>query len=143
MIKRTAHVARTAHDLNHVNHLVVPSFGIRRLALVGKKASKSYLPAGAPAPSAKDTGSDDFHFAPEKETIAIEYEIDDKFAVVDGAKLELFIRFDAAPIWTVDLKPLGKDWWVDGKHSVKWDGRLFKPSAAQAERLLARLWGTI
>lgn len=30
-IKRTAFVARTAHDLNHVNHLVLPQFGVVEL----------------------------------------------------------------------------------------------------------------
>lgn len=132
MIKRTAHIARTAHDLKHVNHVVVPTFGIRRLALVaGAKASKSYLPKDSPAPAAKDSGSDDFHFAPEKETIEIQYEIDDKFGAVDSAKLQLFTRFEDAAIFEMDLKQLGEDWWSHGKHSVKWDGRLVKPAAEQ------------
>jgi hypothetical protein len=131
-MKRTVDVARTAHDLTHVNRLVVPAFGVRRLALVaGGKASKSYVPKGSPPPSKTVKGSDDFHFVPEKEVIEIQYEIDDKFGVVDGAALQFFTRFDAPPVWTIDLKPLGRTWWSHGEHSVRWDGRLVKPTAEQ------------
>src|SRR5205085_2817028 len=31
-----------------------------------------------------------------------------------------------------DLKTLGPDWVAHGKHTVKWDGRVVKPTAKQA-----------
>src|SRR5262245_32317607 len=131
-MKRTVDVARTAHDLSHVNRLVVPSFAVKRLALVmGGKASKSYQPKGAPPPTKANNGTDDFHFVPDKESIEIQYEIDDKFGVVESAKLEWFSRFDDKPIATIDLKPLGPTWWTHGEHVIKWDGRLVKPTAEQ------------
>ena len=132
MIKRTVTVARTAHDKDHVNRLVVPQFGIRRLALVmGAKASKSHLPKEAPPPAEEDKGEDTFHFAPEKENIEIQYEIDDKFGAVSELKLEVFTRFQEKALYELDLTPLGSDWWKHGKHIVKWDGRLVKKPTAE------------
>lgn len=117
-------VARTAKGLSHVNRLVVPGFGIVELHLKNadeSKQSKAYLPQGFSAPSG---GTDDFHFAPEKETIKICYEIKDSNGVISKAKLELFRRFKEQPIWSLDLTKLGEDWYEDGKHEIEWDGRL-------------------
>jgi hypothetical protein len=132
-MKRTVYVARTSYDLNHINRLANPDFGIVSLKLVasGGSSSKCYLPDDSPQP-APAGGSDNFHFIPEYETVEIKYEIKDKFALIDGAKFEMFTRFDKAPLWTLDLKPLGPDWWAHGKHAVKWDGRVVKPDAEQA-----------
>ena len=124
-MKRTVRVARTAYDLNHVNRLRVPDFGIVKLCIQkGGKASKSYLVEWAPAPAAADTGSDDFHFVPEKETVDIFYELDDRFGLIGEAKLELFCRFQKKPMWTLQLDKMGEDTYVHGKHTLKWDGRV-------------------
>ncbi len=131
-MKRTARVARTAHDLDHLNRLRVPSFRIVKLFLkAGTKTSKSHLPPEAPPAEGADAGSDDFHYLPEKETIEIHYEIEDKYAMADGGKLELFNRFEETPLWSLDLSVLGPDWVTHGKHTVKWDGRVVKPTAKQ------------
>jgi hypothetical protein len=127
-MNRIARVARTAHDLDHVNRLRFPSFQIVDLTLkAGAKTSKCHLPGGP-----KGAGSDDFHFVPEHETIEINYEIDDPFGVADGGKIEFFTRFDDTALWTLDLGGLGPDWVSHGKHSIKWDGRTVKPTAPQA-----------
>jgi len=135
-MKLDANVARTAYDLDHVNRLGVPGFGLLKLCLQAQggspAASKSYLPKDAPPPKAADAGSDDFHFAPEKEKIKIFYEIDDPYGLIDEAKLELFARFRAGPLWTLDLKKLGPDWYIHGKHTIEWDGRL--PEQPDAEK---------
>src|SRR5262245_29429131 len=127
-LDRTAYVARTAHDLDHVNRIGIPVYSVLELRLKASgKTSKSYLPDDAPRASAAETGSDDFHFAPEKETIEILFEIEDRFGLANDAKLELVTRFEETPLWTLDLKTLGEDWWAHGKHAVKWDGRIVKP----------------
>jgi hypothetical protein len=130
-MKRTVYVARTSHDLQHVNRLVTPEYGIVSLNVVaaGGLSSKCYLPPDAPAAPAG--GDDKFHFVPEYETVEIRYEIKDKFALITGAKLEVFSRFDATPLWSVDLTPLGVDWWSHGKHVIKWDGRLIQAPTAE------------
>ena len=131
-MKRTVYVARTSHDLEHVNRLVAPEYGIVSLNVVaGSASSKSHLPADAPQPASPDSGSDDFHFVPEHETVEIRYEINDRFGLVDEARLEMFTRFDETPLWTLELKTLGADWWAHGKHAVKWDGRIVKAAAEQ------------
>lgn len=133
-MKRTAYIARTAFDLTHGNHIGAPEFGIVSLSLVaGGKSSKWYLPDDAPKPGPGPSGSDDFHFAPEKETIQIAYEIDDLFAMIKSAKLEMFKRFSETALWTLDLTKLGDDAYSHGKHQLKWDGRVTKDAtAAQA-----------
>lgn len=124
-MKRAAQVALTLRDSANGNHLRVPEFGVLSLTLTaGARASKSYLVPGAPAPAKAGKGTDDFHFAPEKEKISIAYEIDDPFAVLEKAELQLFTRFRAEPLWTLDLVKLGPDWCCHGKHLVEWDGRL-------------------
>ena len=131
-MKRTVRVARTAYDLKHTNRLQAPEFGVVMLSVkVGDKSSKSYLQEGAPYKS-DGSGSDDFHFVPEKETGSIDFEIDDPFQIVANARLELFKRFKDAPLWSLDLTKLGDDSYIHGKHSLKWDGRVIAaPAAAQ------------
>jgi hypothetical protein len=131
---RTVRVARTAHDLDHANRLHFPDFWIVNLKVsVGGKASKSYLTPDAPPPTAADTGTDNFHFAPEKETPDIEFELDDPYGLIEEAKLELFTRFQEDALWTLDLKKVGEDTYIHGEHKLKWDGRVIKdPTAVQA-----------
>ena len=131
-MNRTADVALTEPGKTNVNRVRIPEFAVLKLCLkIGSKASKSLLPPGAPPPTQADSGSDDFHFAPEKETIQIAYELEDPFGVITQAKLELFRRFDTAPLWSLDLVTLGEDWYAHGKHTVKWDGRVVTPAAPQ------------
>jgi hypothetical protein len=127
-MKNTVAVARTAYDLTHVNRLRVSEFSIVRLAVTaGGKSSKTYWPEWEYKQAAAGGGSDDFHFCPEKENAAIEYEIDDPFALVGDARFELFCRFEQKPLWTLELKRMGEDTWLHGKHSLKWDGRVVSP----------------
>lgn len=131
-IKRTARVARTAYDLTHKNRLRVPAFWIVSLNLVsGAKSSKSYLPDDAPPPKTPGTGSDGFHFVPEKETIQIAYELEDPFAMIQTLKLELFRKFNEPALWTLDLTKLGPAGLIHGKHTLKFDGRVSKDATAE------------
>lgn len=114
-------VMRTADDLDHANHVCVPTFGIKEFRLQNLDASrksKSYMPVVYKAPSG---GKDDFHFCPEKENIHIYYKIDDPLGLITKATLELFSRFDDKPIWTNILK---RDDYTDGIHKKEWDGKL-------------------
>jgi hypothetical protein len=124
-MSRTARLARTAHDLSHVNHLRAPVFGVTKLCLqAGKIASRSYLPDGAPAQKQAKGATDDFCFAPIKEKIKILYTIDDAAGCITKAKLELFRRGVAAAILSVDLT---KDEEIsDGDHEREWDGKIPK-----------------
>ena len=132
-MNRTAEVALTPDGKTNVNRLRVPEFTLVKLCLkIGGKASKCYFPPDAPPPKEADTGKDDFHFAPEKETVEIAYELDDACGLIETAKLELFCRFREAALWTLDLAKLGDDWLAHGKHIVKWDGRVVTPTAAEA-----------
>jgi hypothetical protein len=132
-MKRETALIFTRPAETNINHLRVAEFGIVKLAVsIGDKSSKSYLPPGAPPPKEKDSGTDKFHFAPEKENVTIAYEIDDAMAAVEVAKLELFARFKEKPLWTLDLTKTGADWFAPGKHTIKWDGRVVKPAAVQA-----------
>lgn len=127
-MKKEVWVARTAYDLKHVNRLRVPDFTIVRLAVTASgKSSKTYWPEWEDKPAAAGGGNDDFHFCPEKETAAIEYEIDNPYALVGDAKLELFCRFQEKPLWTLKLGKIGEDTWIHGKHSMNWDGRVVSP----------------
>jgi len=124
-MKRTARVARTAHDLTHLNRLHVPDFWVLKLCLVvGGKSSKSHLQPEAPP--GDGAGSDQFNFAPEKETLDLTYQIDDPRGVIRSAKLELFTRFDEPALWTLDLAQLGQQAYTHGEHKLKWDGRVLK-----------------
>ena len=132
-MQRTAHVARTAYDLKHLNRLRVPEFWIVSIHLTSSgKSSNCYLPDDAPQTGAGG-GADGYHFVPEKETIQLAYELDDPFAMIQTLKLELFRRFNEPPLWTLDLAKLGPDALLNGKHTLKFDGRVSKDAtAAQA-----------
>ena len=131
-MERAVTVARTnlADDEKNVNRLRVPQFGVVGLSLsINARQSKTYLQPGvAPAAAA---GADDFHFVPDKESISIQYEIDDTCAIVSEATLELSTRFKKDPLWTLELHKLGQGWLANGKHEVKWDGRVVKAKAGQ------------
>ena len=132
-MKRTARVARTAHDLKHVNRLHVPQFGVVKLCLkAGAKISKSYLLDTAPAPKPEDGATDDMHFAPEKETVKIKYEIDDWCGLIKKATLELFYRDNATAVWK---KELVADEYTHGEHKLDWTGKITK-SAEFPEELI-------
>lgn len=132
-MNRTVYVARTAHDQTHVNRLAVPEFALTDFRLVaGAKKSRFHQPDDAPAPVSPESGAADFHFVPEHETIEMRYTIQDRFGIVKGAKLEVFTGFESTALWTLDLKELGENWWAHGKHAIRWDGRVVKPTAEQA-----------
>jgi hypothetical protein len=129
---RTASVARTPTGKDNLNRLRVPEYGVKQITVkCGGKVSKSYQPPGAHNPPDTNNGTDGFHFAPEKESLEIDYEIVDPCGAIEGATLQLFRRYQQAPLWTLDLKTLGPTWWAHGKHSVKWDGRVVKADKAQ------------
>lgn len=123
-LKRTIYVARTAHDLKHVNTVHVPVFGIVKLYVsAGSKNSKSYLLPEAPEQKQASSAADTFCFAPEAEKAKIKYELDDVCGAITKAKLELFHRANKTPIWKRDLKDgeLGH-----GEHEIEWDGKIDK-----------------
>ena len=114
-----ARVARTAHDLTHLNRLRVGGFGISALQLKISEAHQSctHLPDGFKVPSR--AGDDKFQFAPVVEKPNILLRIDDPLGAVTGAKLELFRRGDATVLWT---RPLTAAEMLDGEHQLEWDG---------------------
>ena len=67
---------------------------------------------------------------PEKETIQITYELDDRFAMIQTLKLELFRKYDKTVMWTLDLTKLGPNTLIHGKHTLKFDGRVSKDATA-------------
>ncbi|HEY4187461.1 MAG TPA: hypothetical protein VGP07_20460 [Polyangia bacterium] len=148
-IKREAYVARTAHDLKHVNHLGVPQYGTieLRVRLTEDKGSKSYLPdAATPGRPPTGKGSDEFHFAPgpqldpgtwaidpaKTDEVELWYHLFNPHRAIESARLELYRRFDKTPFWTRELK--GEEL-EDGEHvltfgaKAKWDGKLDPPHA--------------
>jgi hypothetical protein len=126
-----ARVARTAHDLQHVNRLRVPKFGVLNLhvEIPSGPASKTYLQEGF-TPERTD-GRDDFHFAPVAETAKIVYRIDDPLQQLTRGKLELFRQQNATAIWHHDLTP---DQLRDGEHRIDWTGERLAASESFAPR---------
>ncbi len=123
-LNRNAYLARTAHDLSHVNKLHIPAYGVAKLYLeIGAASSKTYLIEQAPAPKQAKGASDDFHFAPEKEKPTIKYTIDDVGGHITKATLELLHRNSKAAIWKKDLKD---DEFTHGDHEFEWDGKIDK-----------------
>lgn len=123
-MKRTAPVARTAHDLDHLNRLRTATFGVRELRLkLGDKTSRSYLPDYAPPPSAEEKGSDGFHFAPKAEKAQIVYSLDDRAVQVTKITLELFRRGKAEAVWKKELEEKDR---THGEHQIEWDGKIDK-----------------
>lgn len=110
-----ARVARTAASLGekHHNTLVPPSHGVVWIQLsAGAAKSKSF--GGV---EEKD-GAEDFHYAPGVEDLTLKYKIHDPKRGVLAARLELFGRFSATPLWQRDLT---EDERTDGEHSLTFD----------------------
>jgi hypothetical protein len=123
-LNRTAYVARTAHNLKHVNRLNLPKCGVLKLFLViGGKSSKSHLIPDAPPQKQEAKATDDFYFAPEKEKPKIKYVLDDKAGAITKATLRLFHRNNKTVIWEKELKG---DELTDGEHEIEWDGKITK-----------------
>ena len=123
-LNRTAYVARTAHDLQHVNQLQAPSYGVRSLFLtIGAKNSKSYLIPEAPKHPQEAKASDDFYFAPGNEKPKIKYLLQDTGGWITKATLELFHRDNKTAVWKKGLKD---DDITHGLHEIEWDGKIDK-----------------
>lgn len=143
-ITRSADVARTAHDLTHINRLGVPELGvvfIQVRAGVGNR-SKCYRDASSKtAVLAPIDGDDTFHFAPGpqydqvawvadpalKDDVQIVYQLHNPQVAIKTAKLEIFPRFADTPIWSRDLD---EDERLQGEHTLQfnaqdnWDGKI-------------------
>jgi hypothetical protein len=126
----TAQVARTAGDLKHANRLRVAPFGVLKLCLKTKKASKCYVPEGAPEPKQESGASDDFNFAPIKEKVNVVFKLQDPAGAITKAKLELFRRGREAASWTLKLEEKDLKLLEDGEHSFEWDGKIPKNAEA-------------
>jgi hypothetical protein len=143
-IKRTARVARTAHDKAHQNRLGVPEFGVVEIQMKGQggSLSKCYRDASSTTPiDPVTTGVDTFHFAPGpqynaatwaadaalKDDVQIVYKLHNPQAAIREAKVEIFTRFSKTPVWTRDLKD---DELLHGEHTLQfnaqdnWDGKI-------------------
>ncbi len=130
----TAKVARTAHDLDHINRLRIVRFGVTELRVAAKSTrSISYLSDGSEDKNAAAKGANDFHFAPGPDKdgktidpVEIVYYLDDPRALLTKAKLELFRPKKEAPIWTLELDVAGlnQELLQHGEHRLKWDGCL-------------------
>jgi hypothetical protein len=119
-------VARTAHDLKHVNTLRVPELGVTALTLTvpGGATSKSYLPPDsqwAKDNPPKGEGKDDVHFAPEKEKAQIKYTLRNPVGAITSARLELYGPYEEKALWTRDLTP---EECADGEHTIEWSGEV-------------------
>lgn len=141
-LQRTSKVARTAHDLDHSNRLVLPEFGVVEVWLeAGDKRSKSHLMRGARSARTPSEKGGDFWFAPgpqldeetwkeepsKRDEIKIVYDLHNPCFAIEEATLELFQRFTSKPIWSRKL--VGEEL-LDGKHELlfhekpSWDGRI-------------------
>ncbi|HWB83564.1 MAG TPA: hypothetical protein VG675_05465 [Bryobacteraceae bacterium] len=143
-INRTARIARTAHDKAHLNRLGVPEFGVVQIQIQGQggSKSKSYRDGSSATPTAPaTTGVDTFHFAPGpqynvatwavdnnlKDDVQIVYKLHNPQFAIATARLELFTRFAATPVWTRDLTG---DELLHGEHKLQfnaqdnWDGKI-------------------
>ena len=92
---------------------------IRLVAGVGGK-SKVYSEDYEGKNAAPTDGRDDFHFAPEQETVNIEYKIKDPKSLIEEAKIELLRKSDRKVLWTKNLQPND---FSDGSHTLPWDGK--------------------
>lgn len=90
----------------------------------GDEAPGEFAPAteteAAPAAAAPE-GTDDFHFAPETETVKLFWKIDDKGALITGGRLELRDKATDRVLWT---RALVEGEWTDGDHESDWNGQL-------------------
>ncbi len=93
---------------------------IRLAATVGTKKSKVYSEDYKDIKTAPKDGQDDFHFAPEKETVNIEYKIKDPKSQIASGKIELLRKSDRKVLWTRVLQP---NEFLDGPRTIVWDGK--------------------
>jgi hypothetical protein len=106
-----ARVARTSSDVTplHHNTLVPPDHGIVWLQLVtGDKTSLSH------GGTEDKEGSDGYHYASGVEDATVKYKMNNKKGGITGAKIQLYRRFDATPLWE---RPLTEEEITDGEHS--------------------------
>jgi len=122
---QAAPVERTAPGTAQGNRLrPPPDYGVTALRLqAGRASSRSYLLGQR---GGSRTGADDFHFAPELETIQIVYTLNDQQRRIARAKLELFRRHDPTAIWTEQVQANNL---THGDHLRDWTG-----SIAQSDR---------
>lgn len=127
-------VARTAYDLVHVNRIRVPGFGVTELRLKTQDGSKTSDSCTA-LKTEKGTEKA-FCFAPGRkldgavvDPVKISYVIYDPGRLIKRAKLELFRRFKADPVWTQDL---AEEQYKDGEHAIAWNG-ILAAAIARAE----------
>lgn len=148
---KTAYVARTSHDLTHVNRLSIPEYGVVELRVKNANGgSLSHRPPGASTPRAPSgAGTDAFNFAPggqynsttwapdaaRTDLVEVWYDLHNPYLSIQKAKLELFRRFEDSSIWDRELK--GEEL-LDGDHTLefqlntggavqklkKWDGSI-------------------
>jgi hypothetical protein len=106
-------VARFAASLSkkHHNTLVPASYGVVYLQVAaGSASSKSF------GGTETKEGAEDFHYAPGVEDLTLKYKVFDPKGVILGARLQLFRRFDATPLWERELT---EDERADGEHTFK------------------------
>ena len=99
------------------------SFGvpeIRLAATVGGNKSKVYSEDYPQKNTAPKDGQEDFHFAPEKETVNIEYKIRDPKSLITSGKIKLLKKSDRRVLWSRDLQP---NEFLDGPQTIAWDGK--------------------
>ena len=97
------------------------AFGVPEIRLVAGVGGKSKVYSedyeGKNAPT---DGLDTFHFAPEQETVNINYKIKDPKSRISSGKIELLRKSDRKVLWTRDLQP---NEFLDGDHTIAWDGK--------------------
>ena len=99
------------------------SFGVPEIRLamaVGGKKSKVYSEDYKGNNAAPKDGQDGFHFAPEQETVNIQYKIRDPKSRISNGKIQLLRKSDRKVLWTRNLQP---NEFLDGAHTIAWDGK--------------------
>jgi len=135
-IKKTGYLARTAHDKDHVNRLLVPEYGVIEIRVKkednSKKSKSHLLDTATPRRDPKTDGTDDFCFAPgpqldetswapdsaKHDKVRVYYHLYNPFSVIREAKLELFRRWDENAMWSRELK---EDELIDGEHELEFE----------------------
>ncbi len=110
---RTARVARVAASLGtkNTNTLVPPNHGVMWLQLVSKSTGVASKSLGG---TQEKDGKEDFHYASSVEEVLLNYQINDPKGVILAAKLEIYRRFETAPVWSRELE---KKEYEHGEHS--------------------------
>ncbi|MCP3143344.1 hypothetical protein [Pyxidicoccus xibeiensis] len=119
-ISLTASVALTPPGGRNRNRLRPATFGVTDLRVSTPEGSSSrcHLPAPFQAPGG---GEDGFHFAPEVEPAGVAYRLTNTAGLARAGKLELFTRYQKAPLWT---RELSTEELTAGDHRLPWDGRV-------------------